>query len=44
MRDGELLVRGQLRHVCVDTGSWRKTELPEWIQGGLARFAVDGDG
>ena len=35
---GELLVAGQLRHVCVATDSWRKTALPEAIRRGLARF------
>lgn len=44
LREGEPLVHGQLRHVCVDTGTWRKTELPEWIRAGLSRFAGDSDG
>jgi acyl-CoA thioester hydrolase len=43
LREGEPLVHGQLRHVCVGTETWRKTELPEWIRAGLARFAVDSD-
>jgi acyl-CoA thioester hydrolase len=39
VRAGELLVAGRLRHVCVDTGSWRKTEIPDWVRQGLQRFA-----
>jgi acyl-CoA thioester hydrolase len=40
MRDGQLLVAGRLRHVCVATDSWSKTELPEWVRSGLSRFAA----
>jgi acyl-CoA thioester hydrolase len=40
MRDGELLVEGWLRHVCVDTGTWGKTEVPDWVRSGLERFVV----
>ena len=40
VRDDEVLVEGVLRHVCVDTGTWAKTEMPEWIGDGLRRFAV----
>ncbi len=43
MRAGELLVAGRLRHVCVSTETWQKTELPDWIRTGLARFVVEGD-
>jgi acyl-CoA thioester hydrolase len=39
VREEELLVAGQLRHVCVSTDTWRKTEMPEWIRLGLTRFA-----
>jgi acyl-CoA thioester hydrolase len=38
VRDGEVLVAGRLRHVCVDAQTWAKTELPEWIREGLSRF------
>jgi acyl-CoA thioester hydrolase len=38
-RGEELLLAGWLRHVCVDTGSWRKTEMPDWVRSGLSRFA-----
>jgi acyl-CoA thioester hydrolase len=41
LRGDELLVEGWLRHVCVDTGGWSKTELPEWVRSGLRRFAVE---
>jgi acyl-CoA thioester hydrolase len=40
LRDGELLVAGQLRHVCVSTDSWRKTQLPTWVREGLQPFAA----
>jgi acyl-CoA thioester hydrolase len=39
LRDGELLVAGRLRHVCVATDTWSKTDLPEWVRSGLERFA-----
>jgi acyl-CoA thioester hydrolase len=38
LREEQLLVAGRLRHVCVSTESWQKTELPEWIRTGLERF------
>ncbi len=41
MREQSLLVRGRLRHVCVATDTWEKTELPDWIRGGLRRFALE---
>jgi acyl-CoA thioester hydrolase len=41
-REEELLVAGQLRHVCVATDTWSKTELPAWVRDGLARYAGDG--
>jgi acyl-CoA thioester hydrolase len=39
VRDGDVLVEGRLRHVFVDTGTWGKTKIPEWIADGLRRFA-----
>jgi acyl-CoA thioester hydrolase len=42
MRGAELLLAGWLRHVCVDTASWRKTTVPDWVRSGLERFAVPG--
>ncbi|MEA2315187.1 MAG: acyl-CoA thioester hydrolase [Solirubrobacteraceae bacterium] len=39
LREQELLVSGTLRHVCVATDTWRKTELPDWIREGLRRYA-----
>jgi acyl-CoA thioester hydrolase len=38
-RAGELLVAMTVRHVCVSTESWEKTELPDWVRSGLQRFA-----
>jgi acyl-CoA thioester hydrolase len=42
MRAGELLVAGRLRHVCVATDTWTKTDLPDWVRSGLQRFARAG--
>jgi acyl-CoA thioester hydrolase len=39
-RQRSVLVSGTLRHVCVATDTWAKTELPDWIRDGLARFAA----
>jgi acyl-CoA thioester hydrolase len=44
MRAGELLVAGRLRHVCVATDTWRKTDVPDWIRDGLRAFAGSGAG
>jgi acyl-CoA thioester hydrolase len=41
VRDGEVLVEGRLRHVFVDTSTWAKTEMPDWIGDGLRRFATE---
>ena len=38
LREEELLVRGRLRHVCVSTETWGKTDLPEFIRGGLEAY------
>ncbi|HXB16188.1 MAG TPA: thioesterase family protein [Solirubrobacteraceae bacterium] len=38
MRGDELLVAMRARHVCVSTETWEKTELPEWVREGFARF------
>jgi acyl-CoA thioester hydrolase len=40
VRAGELLVAGRLRQVFVDTRTWAKTSIPDWIRGGLRRFAA----
>lgn len=40
LRDEELLVEIELRHVCVSTETWRKTDVPKRIRAGLERFAV----
>lgn len=42
LRDGTSLVRGRLRHVCVSTETWQKTDLPTWVRDGLRRFAAEG--
>jgi acyl-CoA thioester hydrolase len=39
LRAGEPLVVGLLRHVCVSTGDWAKTDVPDWVRDGLRRFA-----
>jgi acyl-CoA thioester hydrolase len=44
LRDDQLLVEGELRHVCVATDSWGKTELPEWVRTGLLPFASEATG
>ena len=41
VRADELLVAGRLRHVCVATDTWSKTEVPDWVRRGLRRFARD---
>lgn len=38
VRGEQLLVSGTLRHVCVSTETWGKTELPEWVRSGLEPF------
>jgi len=38
LRAEELLVAGRLRHVCVATETWGKTDVPDWIRSGLRRF------
>jgi len=40
LRDGELLVRGRMRHVFVAVESWKKTPAPDWIRDGLSRYIV----
>jgi acyl-CoA thioester hydrolase len=42
VRDQQLLVAGRLRHVCVRTEHWGKTDLPDWVRSGLERFADSG--
>lgn len=43
-RDGELLVGGTLRHVCVATDTWAKTDLPDWVRDGLQPYLHGADG
>ena len=42
VREQAVLVTGTLRHVCVATDTWAKTELPDWIREGLRPFAAPG--
>lgn len=42
LRGDQMLLSGWLRHVCVGRASWSKTELPDWVRGGLRQFAEDG--
>jgi acyl-CoA thioester hydrolase len=39
-RDGELLVDGWLRQVCVDARTWEKTPIPGWLRAGLEPYAA----
>jgi len=41
-REHELLLSGWLRHVCVDTATWSKTDIPDWVRNGLRLFAREG--
>lgn len=40
LRDDELLAEGELRHVFVDAGTHRKTDIPDWVREGLARWTL----
>jgi acyl-CoA thioester hydrolase len=40
LRDGVVLVEGQLRHVMIGSTSLAKTEIPNWMRDGLARWTV----
>lgn len=39
VRAEDVLVAGRLRHVCVATKTWSKTEMPDWVRSGLRHFA-----
>ncbi|MGA2928275.1 MAG: thioesterase family protein [Solirubrobacteraceae bacterium] len=39
-RDGDLLVHGDMRHVCVDRELVVKTPIPDWVREGLAPWVV----
>jgi acyl-CoA thioester hydrolase len=41
LRDGTLLVEGELRHVIVDRKSWSKTPIPDWTRTALAPWTVE---
>ncbi len=38
VRDGETLVSGWLRHVCVAIDTWAKVDIPDWVREGLRPF------
>ena len=38
-RDGELLVSGELVHVCVETGGHAKVRVPDQLRAGLAPWS-----
>jgi len=40
-RGDELLVEGRMRHVFVETKSWAKTPIPEWLRPGLETYVSD---
>ena len=40
-RDGELLVEGTMRHVCVEREGLTKTPIPEWMRELLAPWTVE---
>lgn len=39
LRDGRLLVEGEIRHVVVGLGTHEKAPIPDWLREGLGRFA-----
>jgi acyl-CoA thioester hydrolase len=41
LRGEQTLIQGQLRHVCVATDTWAKTEIPDWVRDGLRPFAAE---
>jgi acyl-CoA thioester hydrolase len=40
LREDETLIEGRLRHVCVSTETWAKTDLPDFIRDGLAPYVL----
>jgi acyl-CoA thioester hydrolase len=38
LRERELLVEGWIRHVFLDTATWAKTPIPDWLRDGLSPF------
>ena len=40
VRDGQQLVEGRLRHVFVDTATWNRIEMPDWVRAGLEPYAT----
>ena len=40
LRDGDLLVDGRLRHVCVDATTLTKAPIPDWLRAALQPWVV----
>jgi acyl-CoA thioester hydrolase len=40
LRDDELIVEGELRHVFVELDSFTKTPIPDWARDGLAPWTL----
>jgi acyl-CoA thioester hydrolase len=40
VRDGTVLVEGEMRHVCVEAGSTAKTPIPDDVRAALAPYVV----
>jgi acyl-CoA thioester hydrolase len=38
LRDDELLVEGRIRHVFLDTTTWKKSPIPPWVREALAPY------
>jgi len=41
LRDGQLLVEGDLWHVFVELSTLKKTQIPDWVRAGLVPWAVE---
>jgi len=40
VRDGELLVAGELRHVFLDGTTWEKVRIPDWVRSRLEPYSA----
>ena len=43
LRDGDVLVTGELRHVFVDATTWEKTPIPDAVRAALTPWLREGD-
>ncbi len=41
-RDDDLLIEGKIRYVFLDTETWQKAAIPDWVRDGLAPYAAEG--